>query len=72
MEIVGDGLALRVDRQSKVKTRVSTENTSKIPGKFQEFRRDHRPRFPRHDAMIEVETFDVCQNPKSAYRDAQV
>ncbi len=70
MRIVDDGPGVRVEGQSKVKTRVSTENISKVPKKFPEFRQEHEFRIPRHDAMVEVKTFDVWLNPKSAYRDA--
>ena len=70
MRITGDGIVVGILTQKRVKTRVSTENISKISRRFMECRQDSKGLLPQHDAITETETFDTRQNPASAYRDA--
>ncbi len=65
MRIPGDGLCVRKEGQSKIRTRVS--NIGKIFREFEEMRKDYKLRLPQHKTLIEIKTFDTFHDPRTVY-----
>ncbi len=67
MRMVGDGLCVRRDGESKFRTRVSLANVDKINQVYQECRYEHKKRVPKHNIITEVKTYDEFRDEQSVF-----
>ncbi len=67
MRLVGDGLWVRSDGETKIRTRISSENVDKINRAYQECFIEHKRRVPKHDIVTEIKTFDSFHETKRVF-----
>ena len=67
MRLVGDGLCVRSDGETMIRTRISSENVDKINRAYQECRIEHKRRVPKHDIVTEIKTVGSFHEPRQAF-----
>ncbi len=70
MRLVGDGLCVRSDGETKFCPRVSSENVDKINRANHECRIEHKRRVPKHNIVTEIKIFDSFHEQMSVFSSA--